>query len=182
MNGKLDSAKTRPLKLTGCCNQAKKDGYQYVWIDTCCIDKSNSVELQEAINSMFRWYQNADICYAFLADVPAGDDPHKDGSAFSSSRWFSRGWTLQELLAPLNFRFYDAEWQCMGTKGDLCDVVEQITGIPASILLGIADLHHASVARTSNLNLYPSYDCHWNQVAHETALLFPSHPKRGVHC
>ena len=147
LDGKLSVASTRPLKVSGCCKQAQEDGYRYVWIDTCCIDKTNSVELQEAINSMFRWYQNAAICYAFLSDVPRGDDPHKPGSAFVTSRWFQRGWTLQELIAPLNFRFYDNEWECIGTKGDLCDVVEQITGIPTPFLLGIADIHHASVAQ-----------------------------------
>lgn len=103
--------------------------------------KTNSVELQEAINSMFRWYRDATICYAYLSDVPAGRDHHSPGSSFFSSRWFHRGWTLQELLAPLNFRFYDAKWNCIGTKGDLCHVVEQIAGIPTSFLLGLAELH-----------------------------------------
>ncbi|KAK4128751.1 HET-domain-containing protein, partial [Parathielavia appendiculata] len=138
-DGRLDLDSARPLKMTGCCKQAKSDGYQYVWIDSCCIDKANSVELQEAINSMFRWYRNAAICYAYLSDVPF--------KVFSSSRWFRRGWTLQELLAPLNLRFYDREWKCMGTKGELCDVVERVTGIPTSFLLGITELHHASVAQ-----------------------------------
>lgn len=147
LDGKLSHGSTRPSKVSGCCAQAKKDGFRYVWIDTCCIDKTNSTELHEAINSMFRWYQNAAICYAFLSDVPARTDPRKPGSAFLSSRWFQRGWTLQELLAPLNFRFYDARWQCMGTKGALCDAVEQITGIPTPYLLGIADFRQASVAQ-----------------------------------
>ncbi|AEO70418.1 uncharacterized protein THITE_2121847 [Thermothielavioides terrestris NRRL 8126] len=149
LDGRLKSATGRPAKVTGCCLRAKKDGYQYVWIDTCCIDKTNLVELQEAINSMFRWYRDAAICYAYLSDVPTRAwDRHKvSESAFSSSRWFQRGWTLQELLAPLNLRFYDAGWECIGTKGDLCDLVETITGIPTSFLLGITELHHASVAQ-----------------------------------
>ncbi|KAK3365868.1 heterokaryon incompatibility protein-domain-containing protein [Lasiosphaeria ovina] len=109
LDGKLDLPATRPIKLSGCCQQAQDDGYHYVWIDTCCIDKTNSVELQEAINSMFRWYREAQICYAYLADVPAGHDPEDPESAFSSSRWFIRGWTLQELLASLNLRFYDSD-------------------------------------------------------------------------
>ncbi|KXX77916.1 Vegetative incompatibility protein HET-E-1 [Madurella mycetomatis] len=147
LNGMLDLPGARPFKVAGCCKRAKEDGYRYVWIDTCCIDKTNSVELQEAINSMFRWYRDAAICYAFLSDVPSGDRHQDPRSAFSASRWFQRGWTLQELLAPLNFRFYDAAWRCIGTKGDLCDTIEEITGIPASFLLGIADLHQASVAQ-----------------------------------
>ncbi|KAK4043001.1 hypothetical protein C8A01DRAFT_44068 [Parachaetomium inaequale] len=135
LGGRLDSASTRPPKVTGCCKQAQVDGYKYVWIDTCCIDKTNSVELQEAINSMFRWYRDAAICYAYLSDVPSGDSLHDAESAFSSSRWFQRGWTLQELLAPLNLRFYDAGWSCLGTKGDLCDLVETVTGIPTPFLV-----------------------------------------------
>ncbi|RYP47455.1 hypothetical protein DL768_006480 [Monosporascus sp. mg162] len=145
--GRLATAETRPKKVSGCCKQAKEDGYRYVWIDTCCINKTDSVELQEAINSMFRWYQKAPICYVFLSDVPPGDDPQDPQSAFFSSRWFRRGWTLQELLAPPNVRFYDSEWNHLGTKGDLSDAIENITGIPNSFLLGITELRHASVAQ-----------------------------------
>ena len=149
LNGRLHSSATRPPKVNGCCVNAKKDGYQYVWIDTCCIDKTNSVELQEAINSMFQWYRNAAICYAYLSDVMFWDSGASSDarSIFSSSRWFKRGWTLQELLAPLNLRFYTVGWACMGTKGELCDLVETVTGIPTSFLLGITELHHASVAQ-----------------------------------
>lgn len=145
--GRLDSDASRPLKIRGSCKIAKKDGYQYIWIDTCCIDKTNSVELQEAINSMYRWYQESKVCYAYLSDVPAGDDPKCDRSTFPSSRWFQRGWTLQELLAPSDMRFYDAGWSCLGTKGDLSQLLETVTGIPTSFLLGMADLHQASVAQ-----------------------------------
>ncbi|KAK4105532.1 HET-domain-containing protein [Parathielavia hyrcaniae] len=143
-DGKLDSLSARPFKVRDCCNQAKSDGYRYVWIDTCCIDKTNSVELQEAINSMYRWYRNAAICYAYLSDVAY---LVRSPSSLSSSRWFQRGWTLQELLAPLDLRFYDHGWCCMGTKGDMFDTIERITGIPTSFLLGMTELHHASVAQ-----------------------------------
>src|SRR5271155_2971591 len=80
--------------------QALDDGLDYFWVDTCCIDKSSSAELSEAINSMYRWYQNAQICYAYLADVIVAEKPRGRGSAFERSRWFTRGWTLQELIAP----------------------------------------------------------------------------------
>ena len=141
--GKLEEAETRPIKIGGCCKQAKEDGHRYIWIDACCIDKSNAVELHEAINSMFQWYTGASICYAYLSDVPADDKPRDPGSKFMSSRWFTRGWTLQELLASTNLRFYDSEWHCLGSKGEMCTMVESITGIPRPFLLGIAELHDA---------------------------------------
>jgi hypothetical protein len=85
-------------KLSNCCNRARLDGYQWVWIDTCCIDKSSSAELSEAINSMFRWYQSSQICYAYLADVESCSTVHETLVQFKSSRWMTRGWTLQELV------------------------------------------------------------------------------------
>ncbi|KAK3906805.1 hypothetical protein C8A05DRAFT_11493 [Staphylotrichum tortipilum] len=147
LDGRLSTPATRPAKITGCCKKAKEDGYDYVWVDTCCIDKTNSVELQEAINSMFRWYRDAEICYAYLSDVTPVSGTSTFNVAFAASRWFQRGWTLQELLAPLNLRFYNKGWTCVGTKGDLCDLVEEITGIPTSFLLGMAELQQASVAQ-----------------------------------
>ena len=96
---------------------------------------------------MFQWYREAHICYAFLSDVPANDDPRDSMSRFFSSLCFRRGWTLQELLAPPNVRFYSSDWRYLGTKGSLCDAVEKITGIPTQFLLGITELHHASVAK-----------------------------------
>ncbi|OAG06300.1 HET-domain-containing protein [Paraphaeosphaeria sporulosa] len=80
-------------KICFCGEQAQQDGLQYFWVDTCCIDKSDKAELSFAIQSMFRWYQNATKCYVYLSDLSWE-------SAFKSSRWFTRGWTLQELLAP----------------------------------------------------------------------------------
>jgi hypothetical protein len=94
-------------KLTFCAKQAASDGLQLFWVDTCCIDKSSSTELQEAINSMYQWYQKADKCYVYLSDVSTGGSAGSDGStqqgwkqAFRGSRWFTRRWTLQELFAP----------------------------------------------------------------------------------
>ena len=147
LDGRLDTAASRPPKIAGCCKTAKENGYQYVWIDTCCINKSSSTELHEAITSMFKWYRDAAICYAYLSDVIPEDGSDDFRSHFRSARWFQRGWTLQELLAPLRLRFYNAGWEFVGTKGDLCDLVEEITGIPTEYLLGITELHHASVAQ-----------------------------------
>lgn len=98
-------------KIDGCCRQAAKDGLDYVWIDTCCIDKSSSAELSEGINSMFQWYRKSKICYVYLSDVSADDDPFTDDSDFRTSRWFTRGWTLQEILAPMELIFFDRCWK-----------------------------------------------------------------------
>ncbi|WYZ39570.1 hypothetical protein EsH8_III_001484 [Colletotrichum jinshuiense] len=134
------------VKLAGCCKQAKADGLDYAWIDTCCINKANYTEYGEAINSMFRWYQAAEVCYAILTDVPPKDDSTWK-SKFRTSRWFQRGWTLQELLAPTNLAFYSNDWCVLGTKLQLSTVIGDITGIPARFLLGASNLHEASVAQ-----------------------------------
>jgi len=96
-------------------------------MDTCCIDKSNAVELSEAINSMFQWYAKAKICYAYLWDVPREDNHQATASKFSTSRWFQRGWTLQELLAPKQVYFYDVTWSLIGTKASMSTVIQNIT-------------------------------------------------------
>ncbi|KAK1656488.1 heterokaryon incompatibility protein-domain-containing protein, partial [Colletotrichum phormii] len=134
------------VKFDGCLRQAKADGLSYVWIDTCCIDKTNANELGEAINSMFRWYQAAKTCYAFLQDVPSKDESAWK-TRFRKSRWFTRGWTLQELLAPSELMFYSSDWRALGTKLQLSSVVGGITGIPAQFLLGASNLREASVAQ-----------------------------------
>ncbi|KAI0839494.1 heterokaryon incompatibility protein-domain-containing protein [Hypoxylon sp. FL0890] len=114
-------------KIRFCCEQAVRDGLEWAWVDTCCIDKTNNAELSEAINSMFRWYKKAAICYAYLGDV-------RDASGLSESRWFTRGWTLQELIAPKDVRFYSADWDLLGSKIDLQDELQHITGIERSVL------------------------------------------------
>jgi len=99
-------------KIQFCVQQAAKDGLRYSWVDTCCIDKSSSSELSEAINSMFSWYKNAAKCYVFLSDVSMnGHDstPPEWELDFRSSRWFTRGWTLQELLAPTSVEFFSKD-------------------------------------------------------------------------
>ncbi len=102
-------------KIKGCCRQAQEDGLAYAWVDTCCIDKTSSAELSEAINSMFRWYANAKVCYTYLVDVPSSLDPN-DPVSFKSSRWFTRGWTLQELIAPENLVSTRESGRSLGQK------------------------------------------------------------------
>ncbi|CAG1999966.1 unnamed protein product [Fusarium graminearum] len=134
-------------KVLGCCKQAKKDKIKYIWIDTCCINKDSSKELDEAINSMFQWYRKASVCYTYMSDVPKGDNIWDPASKFYTSSWFQRGWTLQELLAPVESRFYDQEWNFIGTKADLSSEIGNITDIPRKFLLGWADFRQASVAQ-----------------------------------
>jgi hypothetical protein len=123
------SSMTGFAKIKGCCAQAAKDGWEYVWIDSCCINKTSSAELSEAINSMFRWYRNAQICYVYLSDVPVKDeDPQLEGSAFRKSKWFERGWTLQELLAPSKVIFFNQDWAELGTRSSLSELISSITG------------------------------------------------------
>ncbi|EJT82608.1 hypothetical protein GGTG_02581 [Gaeumannomyces tritici R3-111a-1] len=134
-------------KFQGCCRLATGRGVKYVWIDTCCINKGDGEELREAINSMFRWYRDAEVCLVFLADVPPGDDPKRPQSKFSCSRWFTRGWTLQELLAPSRLVFYGSGWDRLGTKADFCSEIERITSIPRRVLNGDAKVQDTSVAQ-----------------------------------
>lgn len=119
-------------KVLQCCRQARRDNFEYVWIDTCCIDKSSSAELSEAINSMFKYYAQSSKCYVYLADFKApslGDSRypfrlHPNDTSFYNCRWFDRGWTLQELIAPRKVEFFDQDWQLIGTRDvDLLDRV-----------------------------------------------------------
>jgi hypothetical protein len=136
-------------KLTFCGNQAARDGLQYFWIDTCCIDKSSSAELSEAINSMFKWYQKAERCYVYLDDVSKcianqdGETPQRWKPAFRKSRWFTRGWTLQELIAPASVDFFSSENICLGNKQSLVQTLHEITGITVDVLRG-SDLYQCS--------------------------------------
>jgi hypothetical protein len=137
----------RKLRLS--CAMAARQGLNYIWIDTCCIDKTSSAELSEAINSMFRYYREAKVCYTYLSDVASVKipSPSKNNvSDFYESVWFTRGWTLQELIAPKNQRFYNKEWDYLGAKAELKDAICYITKIPEKILLG-GDLTDESVSR-----------------------------------
>jgi hypothetical protein len=129
-------------KIQFCGKQARRDGLQYFWVDTCCIDKSNAVEYQHAINSMFRWYRDATKCYVYLPDVsfPRSDSASRSNvaweSTFRESEWFRRGWTLQELIAPAAVEFFSREGELLGNKVSLEQDICEITGIPATALRG----------------------------------------------
>ncbi|KAF2462404.1 heterokaryon incompatibility protein-domain-containing protein [Lineolata rhizophorae] len=143
MIGGLAAQKAGYDKLLRTMKRARDDGFKYVWIDTCCINKASSAELSEAINSMFAWYQNACICYAYLEDVSASDMDE----AFSSSRWFTRGWTLQELLAPRSVEFYGKDFQHLGSRETLVSKISSATGIDKRTLLNRDRIWRNSVAR-----------------------------------
>lgn len=115
-------------KISGICKVARDAGYELIWIDSCCIDTASSAELSEAINSMYEWYSRADICYVYLTDVPDGEDPAAETSAFSQSRWHRRGWTLQELIAPKHVVFLTSRWSFLGTKVQLAPAISRVTG------------------------------------------------------
>lgn len=126
-------------KIDFCAKQAKEDGIEYFWVDTCCIDKPSSAELSEAINSMYRWYEDATTCYAYLSDVSHAEGRFSHGPktvSFPESKWFKRGWTLQELIAPSKVIFYSREWKCLGAKSELARELTNITGIDERVLGG----------------------------------------------
>lgn len=125
------------MKLKGVCDQAWQDGLSHIWVDTCCIDKSSSAELSEAINSMYAWYKNSAVCYVYLHDVDHDIDQDALISALSRADWFKRGWTLQELLAPDNVYFFAKNWSRIGSKATWASTLHKITHIREKILLGI---------------------------------------------
>lgn len=114
-------------KIKSCCEQARNNNLHYIWADTCCIDKKSSAELSEAINSMFRWYREATVCYAHLCDISRP-------MALTESVWFTRGWTLQELLAPYHLMFFDKDWTCIGSKAEYLPELSGKTGVPPDSL------------------------------------------------
>lgn len=137
-------------KVVGAMRQAASDGYKYIWIDTCCIDKSNSAELSEGINSMYVWYQKAAICYAILDEVP-GRDAANFEAKFEACDWFERGWTLQELLAPRKVvflgRISEGAWNMLGDRTSLQHLISERTGIPTGCLTDPKELQRASIAQ-----------------------------------
>jgi len=150
-------------KIQACCKLSLEQGFEWTWVDTCCIDKSSSAELSESINSMFSWYQSSSMCYAYLDDIestsPTGRRVRKwqpdsdsdlsldsDSDSDYTSRWYSRGWTLQELIAPLNVDFYSRSWTRIGSKWGLRREISSITGVGEADLV-VFDPRRSSVAQ-----------------------------------
>ncbi|KAH8887024.1 HET-domain-containing protein, partial [Thozetella sp. PMI_491] len=151
----FSSLEDRPgfSKVQNACTTAGSLGYTYLWVDTCCIDKTSSAEVDEAIRSMFQWYKSARECIVYLSDLEP--DSHDDGdpndtlARWSASRWFTRGWTLQELVAPRVVQFYDKAWAYRGSKtsGFLLPIVSAITRIDEDVLVDSTRMQQVSVAR-----------------------------------
>ncbi|CAI4218961.1 unnamed protein product [Parascedosporium putredinis] len=143
----LARSKAGWAKIIKSCELARSEGYDWIWIDTCCIDKTSSAELSEAINSMFRWYQISAVCYAYLSDA-TGSQPIRtvdDGLALSP-RWYSRGWTLQELIAPPQVKFYNKRWDFVGTREQHRVCISTEYGVDEYALSG-GDISRISIAR-----------------------------------
>lgn len=136
-------------KLRSACMLAQNQGFAYIWVDTVCIDKSSSEELRMALNSMFKWYHEAAVCYTFFNDVLfAATGPDMFNSLHEErlgrpSEWFERGWTLQELVAPRKMEFYDAHWALMGNRNDLAEYVGKAARINPVYLNGKANYRNA---------------------------------------
>lgn len=125
-------------KILDTCRRANADGFHWAWVDTCCINRESSSELSEAINSMFQWYANSQLCYVYLQDVEDALPTERDEEKFPESggwpKWFTRGWTLQELVAPRTVHFFNRHWSFIGDKEGLADNLKTITRIPRSVL------------------------------------------------
>ncbi|KAK3191667.1 hypothetical protein K4F52_002482 [Lecanicillium sp. MT-2017a] len=125
-------------KIVAAVHQARQDGHGHIWIDTCCIDKTSSAELTEVINSMYAWYSAAQTCYAYLSDTTVSGADAGSSDDFEARlrrcRWFTRGWCLQELLAPRRIRFFNDRWCEIGTKASLCGLLARISGVPEAVL------------------------------------------------
>ncbi|KAK5652916.1 hypothetical protein OQA88_9395 [Cercophora sp. LCS_1] len=127
-------------KIRNASKVALEENYEWIWIDTCCIDKSSSAELTEAINSMYNRYKRAEVCFVYLEDL-------SENHPLGSCRWFTRGWTLQELIAPRHMIFLDRRWKRRGTKANLVNEIAERTGIDKGILLHDKPLSTMSVAQ-----------------------------------
>jgi hypothetical protein len=129
-------------KIAQTCRIASTQRIDYAWVDTSCIDKSSSAELTESINSMFQWYQNAAVCYTILEDL----SPHDSvDDQLMKCRWFTRGWTLQELLAPKKLEFFDAAWKWRGSKLHFGELIAGTLNIPLKVFSGDAELASCNI-------------------------------------
>lgn len=141
-----ESTKRGFVKVLSACRLSQREGFKYIWVDTVCIDKSNRVELTEALNSMFKWYRASAVCYAYLEDLqrqPAAIQMKQ----LPTCRWFTRGWTLQELIAPATVKFYDQTWTLIGTKSELAREISNITLISRRVLHDSGEVPRQSVAQ-----------------------------------
>lgn len=132
-------------KISEACEKARSDGIDYCWVDTCCIDKTSSSELSEAINSMYKWYRDADICYVLLSDYNDQDKNFLLGS--EKCRWFTRGWCLQELVAPRRIMFCDRGWNSLGSRDELAPFISKITLIDIDVLNGQTSMESLPIAQ-----------------------------------
>ncbi|KAK5090810.1 hypothetical protein LTR05_000987 [Lithohypha guttulata] len=142
-------------KIVGFCKQVLKEDMKYGWVDTCCIDKTSSAELSEAINSMYRWYELAKVCLVYIADYSVVETETNEMSAaaqahaggWQSSRWFTRGWTLQELIAPKSVQFFDNDWVYVFDKTKRAPELSEVTGIDQMVLKGERPVRTIGVAQ-----------------------------------
>ena len=143
----LDTAKSMKGygKIAATCRRAFEDGLNYAWVDTCCIDKRSSAELSEAINSMYKWYYNARVCYAYLSDLDSEKVTSIDGK-IGDCRWFTRGWTLQEMIAPPALLFFDMNWNQLASRVDVALQLAKITNVDHEVLTDRGKIWKTSVA------------------------------------
>ena len=134
-------------KIVRFCEQVGSRKEDFVWVDTCCIDKTSSTELQEAINSMYKWYEQAQTCFVFLDDVKFREDVTRTRKSLEKSRWFTRGWTLQELVAPRDITFLDKNCTLIGHRADLMETIAHITGIPTECFGNHLAIHAMPIAK-----------------------------------
>ncbi|KAK7441752.1 37S ribosomal protein S22 [Stygiomarasmius scandens] len=132
-------------KIRNACQQALKDGLRYIWIDTCCINEGDHDDVVRNIRSMYAYYQNSQVCYTYLVDVDAVS--LTGAGSFRNSKWFHRGWTLQELLAPRQVIFFNKDWERIGSKHDLRSEIASVTTIPQEVLSGERPIHDVDPLR-----------------------------------
>jgi len=182
------------LKIEAACRQARKDDIRYIWVDTCCIDRGNHADIKTNITSMYAYYQNAQVCYAYLVDVPI------PVIWFRASKWFRRGWTLQELIAPRTVSFFDRHWHRIGDKNEFLKDISMQTTIPSSILSGrrsildidvLTRMSWATLRKTTRpqdrayclqgllgVSVEPNYKEHWKTSFNRLGkALFDAHPE-----